>query len=87
MMKVQCFFILKIAEVQKFIDVDTLSKDALLATSWAQDTALATPVALVQLKEGGDRWCESDISGPRCRQKRIFGQDIKLYDLMDFSNF
>ena len=46
----------------------------------------APGASVLQLHQGA-RCCDSDISGPRCRQKRIFGQGISLYELLDLVNF
>ena len=86
MIKVRYFSILFVDQVQKFIEADTLTEDALLVTPWARDIAVATPGASVLELHQGARCCDSDISGPRCRQKRIFCQVVNLYDLLDLVN-
>ena len=63
-----------------------MTNDELLGTSRAKDMSLARSVALVRLKDRGARCCDGDISGPRCRQKRIFGQGFILYKILDLVN-
>jgi hypothetical protein len=63
-----------------------LAEDALLAIPWSRDIAVATPGPSVIELDRGTRCCDSDISGPQYRQKRIFGQDISLYELLDLVN-